>query len=392
MLLRNRLYSLAVFRDILSDPVVLALLEYLSALESCSDAKAILSYSEFVSRLYSANQGNLSEYIETITYNSENVFVKTIGAGRTPSTAVCDCVDRELQTLNAVAHLTPEKLSEMLDFKGLPGFYSENIDLPAKYDHRIKNISKYGYGKYAHNRMFYIEGDSIIPVRNPDDISLDELVDYEIQRNRILENTRALLEGKPAANILLTGDAGTGKSSTIKAVVNRLYKEGLRIIEVRKDQLSAIQKLLDELADNPLKFILFIDDLSFLSDDDDFNGLKAALEGSVSARSKNVVVYATSNRRHIVKERFDDREGDEVHRNDAMQEMISLSDRFGLHISFHKPDKNTYLNIVHKLAYQFEIDMPLEDLDMLAERFALERGGRSARLARQFIDGIIVSK
>lgn len=389
--LKIQLSSLAVFRGILKDPVVSALTEYLTFLERCGVSEAVLSYSEFVSRLYEANGGNLSAYIETIVYNSENVFVKAIGCGEVPAAAVSDCVERELEILGTVAGLTPEQLLEDLDWDKLPKFYSERIDLPAKYDHRIRNISRYGYGKYAHNRMFYIDGDSIVPVRNPDGISLGELVDYEIQRNRILENTRALIAGKPAANILLTGDAGTGKSSTIKAVVNELYKEGLRIIEVRKDQLSAIPKLLDELANNPLKFILFIDDLSFLSDDDDFNGLKAVLEGSVSARSKNVVVYATSNRRHIVKERFDDREGDEVHRNDAMQEMISLSDRFGLHISFHKPDKKTYLNIVHKLAEQFGVATSEEELDLLAERFALERGGRSARLARQFIDSLIVS-
>lgn len=390
--LKTALYSLAVFRDILKDPVISALNGYFCSLENGSVSQSVYSYSEFVSRLYEAGGGCLSAYIEAITYNSENVFVKAIGKGEAPSEVVSRCVRRELEILRTIAQLTPEKLTADLGISGLPGFYSEETDLPRRYDHRIKNISRYGYGKYASNRMFYIDGEDIVPVRNPDSITLGGLVDYEIQRNRILENTKALLEGKPAANILLTGDAGTGKSSTIKAVVNELYNEGLRIIEVRKDQLAGIPKLLDELSDNPLKFILFIDDLSFLSDDDDFNGLKAVLEGSVSARSKNVVVYATSNRRHIVKERFDDREGDEVHRNDAMQEMISLSDRFGLHISFHKPDKKTYLNIVHKLAEQLGINSSEEELDLLAERFALERGGRSARLARQFIDSLIVGE
>lgn len=389
--LRLALCSLAVFRDILKDPVVSALKDYLARLGG-EEADRVLSYSEFVSRLYKANGGDLSAYLENIIYDSENVYVKAIGEGSEPPAAVRDCISRELKVLNALAELTPETLTAGLGYTGLPGFSSEKTDITEKYYHRIKNISRYGYGKYAHNRMFYIDGNEIVPVRNPDGISLNELVDYEIQRNRILENTRALLEGKPAANILLTGDAGTGKSSTIKAVVNELYKEGLRIIEVRKDQLAVIPKLLDELAINPLKFILFIDDLSFLSDDDDFNGLKAVLEGSVSARSKNVVVYATSNRRHIVKERFDDREGDEVHRNDAMQEMISLSDRFGLHISFHKPDKKTYLNIVHKLAEQFDVKMEQDELDLLAERFALERGSRSARLARQFIDSLVAGE
>lgn len=391
--LRTELSSLAVFRSVLADKVVAALLGYLESLDEEPLDRRVYSYAEFVSALYSENGGDLSAHIESVVYNSENVYVRAIGAGEKPSEVITESVKREVDILAKAASLTRQELCEPLRWEGsLPQFESRRLNLSEMYDHRVKNISKYGYGKYAANRMFYIDGSEIVPVRNPDKIRIDELVDYELQRNQIIDNTKALLEGKPAANILLTGDAGTGKSSTIKAVVNELYSQGLRIIEVRKDQLAVIPKILDDLALNPLKFILFIDDLSFLSDDDDFNGLKAVLEGSVSARSRNVVVYATSNRRHIVKERFEDREGDEVHRNDAMQEMISLSDRFGLHISFQKPDKKTYLDIVGKLAAQFGIDMPKEELELLAERFALERGGRSARLARQFIDGILAKK
>jgi len=231
--------------------------------------------------------------------------------------------------------------------------------------------------------------DCIVPVTNPDKTELSDLVDYEREKKTIMDNTKALLEGKPAANILLTGDAGTGKSSTLKAVANALWNEGLRIVEVRKDQLRAIPKILNELSKNPLKFVLFIDDLSFLKDDDNFNMLKAVLEGSVTAKSANVVIYATSNRRHIIKEKFSDRDGDEVHRNDTMQELVSLSERFGIHLTFSKPNKETFLHIVNHLADENGIDMPKDELELLAERFALERGGRSARLARQFIDGLL---
>lgn len=237
--------------------------------------------------------------------------------------------------------------------------------------------------------MFYVDKhDRIVPVRNPDRIELSQLVDYQREQQIIIDNTKALLAGKPAANILLTGDAGTGKSSTVKAVANALWTDGLRLIEVRKDQLRAIPKILDELSENPLKFVLFIDDLSFLKDDDNFNALKAVLEGSVTAKSPNVVIYATSNRRHIIKEKFSDREGDDVHRNDTMQELISLSERFGIHVSFSKPNKQTYLHIVHHLAKAYGLDLTEQELDAQAERFALERGGRSARLARQFVDGL----
>ena len=293
--------------------------------------------------------------------------------------------------LQEVADLTKEKLCSLLEYKDfLPGFANTKLLLKELYLHRANNIEKYGYGIYAKHRMFYVDAqDRIVPVHNPDRTELSSLVDYQRERQIIVDNTKALLAGKPAANILLTGDAGTGKSSTVKAVANALWQEGLRIIEVRKDQLRAIPAILDELSTNPLKFVLFIDDLSFLKDDDNFNALKAVLEGSVTAKSSNVVIYATSNRRHIIKEKFSDREGDDVHRNDTMQELISLSERFGIHVSFSRPNKETFLHIVHHLAEESGLDIPEEELDAQAERFALERGGRSARLARQFVDGLL---
>jgi len=252
------------------------------------------------------------------------------------------------------------------------------------------NIGSYGYGMYARYHVFRVDDEgSIVPVRHPDPIRLSDLVDYERERTIILDNTRALAAGLPAANILLTGDAGTGKSSTVKAVVNELAPRGMRILEVRKEQLRNIPVILDELTRNPLKFIIFIDDLSFSNDDDNFAALKAILEGSVSAKSDNVAIYATSNRRHMVKERFSDREGDDVHRNDTMQEIISLSDRFGIRVSFSKPDKATYLDIVHKLVDDAGIRMDQDELDLLAERFSTRRGGRSARGARQFVDSLL---
>jgi len=238
--------------------------------------------------------------------------------------------------------------------------------------------------------MFYVgESNRIVPVINPDRTRLSSLIDYKREQKIILDNTIALLEGKPAANILLTGDAGTGKSSTVKAVVNELHDRGLRILEVRKEQLHAIPAILDTLNTNPLKFILFIDDLSFQKDDDNFSALKAILEGSVSAKSGNVVIYATSNRRHLVKESFSQRDGDDVHRNDTMQEIISLSERFGIQVTFQKPSKDVYLSIVRHLAREKGIPMADSELDMLAERYALGRGGRSARAANQFIDSLL---
>ena len=382
--LKEKLNTLCIFRELLKDSVICSLCAYMENPTSSA-------YAGFVSALYNANGGNLGEYVKELCLNSENVYVKMVGLGKDVPNYLYFALVSELDTLQEITELNKETLTASLQHKEfLPEFTTTKLRLKEIYLHRAENIDKYGYGIYAKNRMFYIdEQGNIVPVLHPDKTELSGLVDYERERNIVIDNTKALLQGKPAANILLTGDAGTGKSSTVKAVANALWEEGLRIIEIRKDQLRSIPKVLDELSSNPLKFVLFIDDLSFLKDDDNFNALKAVLEGSVTAKSNNMVIYATSNRRHIIKEKFSDREGDDVHRNDTMQELISLSERFGIHVTFSKPNKETFLHIVHHLAEENEIDMPKDEIELLAERFALERGGRSARLAKQFIDGLL---
>lgn len=383
-----RLQALAVFRSVLRDPVMDALCCFMNAIGDTE--KAVGCYGEFVARLYAAGGDSLAGHIRGVTLGDENAFIRMIGKGETPPEALCRCVREELAILQEVADLTPERLGQELDWEGyLPGFTVEAVDLSAEHARRCEEIATYGYGIFARHRMFYVNDEgSIVPVRYPDPIRLADLVDYQREKQLVLDNTLALLEGRPAANILLTGDAGTGKSSTVKAVGNELYHRGLRILEVRKEQLHRLPGLLDTLWDDPLKFIIFIDDLSFRKDDEDFATMKAILEGSVSARSQNVVIYATSNRRHLVQESFSDREGDDIHRNDTLQEMISLSERFGLQITFQKPNRQTYLDIVRHLAQESGIAMEENALDQQAERFALGRGGRSARAARQFVDSL----
>ena len=391
--LHIRLNSLAIFRALLSDPVVSALLDYLNSREKAT-SEAVSKYAAFVSSLYGTEKRTLAGYIQHIVNNDENAYIRMIGQGKQPWPEMEAQVERELEILQAVADLTPETLREGLDWDGyLPIFATKSLNIVESYHQRCTNIHRFGFGLYAKHIMFYIgEGNRIVPVINPDQIRLSSLVDYKREQQIILDNTVALLEGKPAANILLTGDAGTGKSSTVKAVVNELHDRGLRILEVRKEQLHTIPAILDELNTNPLKFILFIDDLSFQKDDDNFSALKAILEGSVSAKSRNVVIYATSNRRHLVKESFSGRDGDDIHRNDTMQEIISLSERFGIQVTFQKPNKEIYLGIVRHLAEEKGVKMDADELDMLAERFALGRGGRSARAATQFIDGLLAKQ
>ncbi|MDE7243190.1 MAG: ATP-binding protein [Oscillospiraceae bacterium] len=384
-----RLRTLSVFRRLLSDPVIESLCTCLDCMENGFPQMTASSYAEFVSRLYAAGPGDLGLHIQRVVEEDENVYIRMAAQGKEPPEYMRRCVEIELETLQGAADLSPWMLQLGLEGIPLPDFGTTPVNLADCYRKRLENIGQFGYGIYARSHMFYLNAQGhIVPVLHPDSTMLRDLVDYKREQQIIWDNTKALLAGKPAANILLTGDAGTGKSSTVKAVVNELYREGLRILEIRKEQLHDIPRILDELSVNPLKFILFIDDLSFQKDDGNYSSLKAVLEGSVSAKSQNVVIYATSNRRHLVKESFSDREGDDIHRNDTMQEILSLSERFGIHITFQKPNKATYLDIVHHLADAAGVTLSRDELDALAERFALGRGGRSARAARQFIDNL----
>ena len=391
------LEALAVFRALLDDSVVAPLTACIQLSADDADPFEVASaYSTMLARLYASGAPSLAAYVRDAVLEDENAYLVRRGAGEELAPGMEEAVARELAALQQVADLAPEDLlaalpDELVD--RMSRFQVEHVDLEAQYAEHLASIGTRGYGMYARNHVFSVDREGqIVPVRYPDPIRLSDLVDYERERKVIMDNTLALLAGKPAANILLTGDAGTGKSSTVKAVVNELYTQGLRILEVRKEQLHHIPAVLEALTRNPLKFIIFIDDLSFSSGDDNFAAMKAILEGSVSAKSDNVVIYATSNRRHLVRERFSDREGDEIHLNDTMQEIISLSDRFGIRVSFYKPNKDTYLNIVHKLAADAGIEMDQDELDLAAERFSTRRGGRSARGARQFVDSLLAAR
>lgn len=401
-----RLSTLAVFRALLGDEVIGALNEalaraaVLAAGEETGDDEMVhadayelsMAYAEFVARLFASGAPTLADHVRDAVLEDENPYLLAVAEGRDAGEAVEAAAEAELAGLQRVCDLTAADLTGGLPARmreALPGFGAGSVDLAATYRERLARIGVEGFGIYARYHVFRVEEGEIVPVRHPDAQRLCELVGYEREKGVILENTRALLEGLPAANILLTGDAGTGKSSTIKAVANELAGEGLRILEVRKEQLREIPALLDELTRNPLKFVIFIDDLSFSAQDDNFAALKAILEGSVSAKSDNVVIYATSNRRHLVRERFSDREGDDVHRSDTIQEIISLSDRFGIRVTFLRPDKEAYLEIVRRLAADEGLDVDEEELALEAERFATRRGGRSARGARQFVDRLV---
>ena len=381
------LSGLGVFAGLLQKP----LFAHFLTLTACEEqGKALCAYGALVHEVFERG-GNLTAAVRRAVLEDENPYVRMRAGKGKCDPAIEVAVRAELQILSRFASLTPADFSEFLENAPyLAPFGSQSVDLAPEYEARMEDINKHGYGIFATNAMFRLSDDSQIePIASADPISLDAFIGYEEERGKVLENTKAFLAGRPAANVLLYGDAGTGKSSTVKAVTNYFFEEGLRLIEIRKDQLSLLPLVMGKIRNNPLRFIIFIDDLSFNKSDDCFSMLKAALEGSAAAKAENAVIYATSNRRHIVRETFSDREGGDVHRNDTMQETLSLSERFGMTVLFARPNKQLYLEIIRELAAKHRIDMDVAELEIKAEAFALARGTRSARCAEQFIESLM---
>ncbi|MBQ3943680.1 MAG: ATP-binding protein [Elusimicrobia bacterium] len=382
------LLALSVFRNILNTKTVQSLVSFLTEAEKL---QKINFFGEFVYSLAEFDY-SFSKFLCNSVLTDENEYILSVAQKKKVSEIVLENATKELELFSNLSTVTSDELFSDIDFKGyVPKFESSKTDFKKLYEKQIKNISKVGYGIFAAAKMFKVSDEQVIPIKSADEISVDSFVGYKEQRKQIFDNTKALCEGKPAANILLYGDAGTGKSSTVKACANYFYNEGVRLIEIRKDQLLSLSFIMGKIANNPLKFIIFIDDLSFNKNDDNFSMLKAALEGSASAKANNAVIYATSNRRHIIKESFADRRNeDDIHINDTIQELTSLSDRFGLTVYFEKPNKNLYLEIVFALAKRNNIKTDKEELSLKAETFALNRGNRSPRVAEQFINSLIL--
>lgn len=383
------LASVAVFRRVAEGPVLAPLAAFLA----CDGAPLLRAqrYGAFLSALYDAG-ADLGAYLLDAVMTDDNAYIRSLAAGRTPPKVMADAAERELRLFAAFSRLDPAEVAAHAGVAELPLMQNTAADFVSAYRAQADAVGTRGYGIYARYGMFRLEQGRIVPILHPDPIAIGNLVGYARERNLVVENTAALAAGLPAANVLLCGDAGTGKSSTVKAVANRFFPQGVRLLELRKEQLRLLPALMDELSGNPLKFILFLDDLSFQRNDDSFGELKAILEGTAAAKAPNVAIYATSNRRHLVKETFSEREGDDVHRQDTLQEIASLSERFGLSVLFGRPDKALYLNIVQSLALRAGIPVPPDGFAAEAEAFALRKGGRSARAAEQFVRSLAVRR
>ena len=337
----------------------------------------------------------------------ENCFTRAAAAGKSdelPESVLC-AVRRDCKVILAASELSADEL-----IKGC-GFYDEIAEvadlLPRwnmgeraecfkAFDGSLDPIAQYyrknGCGMFARYKAFVWRDGGIQPILHHDKIEIDDFTGYELQRSKVVENTRAFIEGRSCNNVLLYGDMGTGKSSTVKAVANEFRSDGLRIVEMPKERLIDFPLLVDKIAALPMKFIIFIDDLSFNEQDKTYTSLKAVLEGGLAARPRNALIYATSNRRHIVKEKLSDRSYsvDDINTRDNMQESLSLSDRFGLTVCYSAPGKKEFLEIVFAMAREKGIKLSDKELAEGAERFALAKGGRSPRCAKQYVEALLV--
>ncbi len=253
----------------------------------------------------------------------------------------------------------------------------------------------YGVGMFGLNAAFRIgnRADGSIffkPINNMDKVKLDDLIGYEIQKKKLIENTESFIQGNKANNALLFGDSGTGKSTSIKAIVNEYYDKGLRMIEIYKHQFKDLSSVIANIKNRNYKFIIYMDDLSFEEFEVEYKFLKAVIEGGVETRPDNILIYATSNRRHLIKETWNDRNDMEskngLHRSDTIEEKLSLVNRFGCQISYSKPTQKEYFDIVVQLAKRNGINMSEEELCSEANKWELSHGGISGRTAQQFIN------
>lgn len=349
--------------------------------------KAVNAYTKLYKTLY-LNDKTLSEYIRDALICSEQPLTEKYLKTENPGilSAIVYDVERIRKICGLKAGDIKKYLSETMgrDLSGLPEYESGEFNYTAEYF--INHCAENGSGIFARYKAFtFLEAEKkLVPVKNPDPVRLSDLKRYEVQRKQITDNTVCFINNKPASNVLLYGDRGTGKSSTIKALLNEYAS--LRIIQLDKKQISSIFDLYGMLSDIPLHFIVFIDDLCFSEDDDGFFVLKQALEGSLSAKPDNVLIYATTNRRHIIKETSANRVENYVHKSDAVDDNMSLSERFGLFITFTAPNKEQFIDIAKKIALDRGINLDGETFAAGVERFALKRGGRSPRIARQYVD------
>ncbi|NEQ32516.1 MAG: ATP-binding protein [Leptolyngbya sp. SIO4C5] len=402
---RQQAAALLLYQNVLQPPLGQLFLQLLETLANQQAERSLRTYGLWFAAL--AGQGQTwQQYLVEQILQDDNVFSRQVQQAELSQLppALVQAARSDLRILQNlyrcqseevvrwVGCLCEESISLVpwtLEKDAVPD-WTQRSDWAEAVSALATHYQQQGTGLFAEFRALRWQQGQLAGIAHPDPVRLDELAAYDHPRRMLIRNTEFLLAGRAALHVLLYGSRGSGKSSLVKALVNEYGDRGLRLIEVTKANLQALPQIVERVRSLPQKFIIFVDDLSFEEDDESFKALKVVLEGSVTARAQNLVVYATSNRRHLVREFFDDRprpsDADEIHTWDTVQEKLSFSDRFGLTLTFEPADQSTYLVIVHHLAQQAEIDLPANELEARALQWATRHNGRSGRTARQFVD------
>lgn len=410
MIKKQGLNNLIIYREILNDTVIKKL-QLLLETDSCDGIRRELTYDLIVRAEQLGLDGQvLKNYVLYLISRDENIFSILAEKNRGKignslyEAAIQDFITLknfligdyndliELKVLNNFEPSCPRINPSLAELKEC--FTNESTTPKQIADTVIDCYVRYGYGDMANYAAFrWDDNNGLIGVNDFDNVQLNDIVGYERQKEVLIKNIESFLCGKPANNVLLVGARGTGKSSSVKALVNSYFSSGLRLVEISKQQITSLYEIMNLLRDRSKKFIIFLDDLSFEDFEVEYKYLKSVIDGGVESKPSNVLIFATSNRRHIVRELWNDRNEStaELHRNDTLNEKISLSDRFGLTITFPQPDQNQYIKIVEEIAKKHKLNIPACDLQAAALKWELSHSGRSGRVAKQFVSHIIAS-
>ena len=391
ILLRAQLRGLSAFRSLLDTPMLKDALQLLDAAARRDGEGALAAYDQMFYLLKAEGYSGLGTWMwDTLRY-TETPYGDLAGSGRSDP-ELEGAARRDVDALLQLARLGAEDIRVALKPILTEEYVSVLDNLPAwetgvpfTFEELAAFYRENGAGLYAKYRAFLWEEGQLVPVADPDCPHPVELLGYDQQRKQVLDNTRLLVEGKPSNNVLLFGDGGTGKSATVKSMLYLPGMENLRLIEIQKENLVGMPRLIRSLAGRRQSFILFIDDLAFDQDDKTYSSLKTILEGGLEKRPLNVAIYATSNRRHLVRQTFSDRAGDEVDAFETISEKTALAERFGLRIPYMTMSKSEYLALIDHLAGLYHVEMNREVLHAKAMEWEIRHAGRTPRVARQFI-------
>ena len=391
MLLRAALRGLSNCRPLLDTPLLQGALHLLDAVAARDGETALEEYDRLFYRLKEAGYSGLGAWLWDQLRYTETPYGSLAGSGG-HDPELEGAARRDVETLLRLAQMGAEDVRFALTpllgeeyapvLSALPAWEK---GAPFTFDDLDAFYRDHGAGLYAKYRAFLWEEGQLVPVADPDCPHPVELLGYDQQRQQVLDNTRLLVEGKPSNNVLLFGDGGTGKSATVKSMLYLPGMENLRLIEIQKENLVGMPRLIRSLAGRRQSFILFIDDLAFDQDDKTYSSLKTILEGGLEKRPPNVAIYATSNRRHLVRQTFSDRAGDEVDAFETISEKTALAERFGLRIPYMTMSKSEYLALIDHLAGLYHVEMNREVLHAKAMEWEIRHAGRTPRVARQFI-------